>query len=178
MRKIVSIERIETFLQELGRKADRDGQIYLVGGATAVLFGWRETTIDIDLKMVPETDQLFKTIQELKESLQINVELASPDLFIPPLPGWESRSKFIVTEGKISFYHFDFYSQALSKIERGHSKDLTDVKMMLERDLIETELLLKYFRDIEPFLFRYPALDPASFKDAVESIVKDFNFKE
>jgi hypothetical protein len=31
-----------------------DANVYLVGEATAVLHGWRATTVDIDLKMEPE----------------------------------------------------------------------------------------------------------------------------
>ena len=62
--------------------------MYLTGGATAVLIGWRESTIDVDIKLVPETDELLREIPSLKERLQINVELASPDQFIPVREGW------------------------------------------------------------------------------------------
>jgi hypothetical protein len=33
----------------LGNEADRDGRLYLTGGATAVLLGWRPSTIDSQL---------------------------------------------------------------------------------------------------------------------------------
>jgi hypothetical protein len=55
-----------------------------------------------------------------------NIELAAPDDFIPPLPGWEEWSIFIARRGKIDFYHYDLYAQALAKIERGHARDLAD----------------------------------------------------
>ena len=42
---------------------------------------------------------------------------------------------FIAREGLLSFHHFDFYSQALSKLERGHRKDLEDVQMMISDSL-------------------------------------------
>jgi len=76
------------------------------------LFGWRETTVDIDLRFEPELDELFRAIPAIKEKLQINVELASPSDFIPPLPGWQDRSQYIGREGKVSFFHYDPYSQA------------------------------------------------------------------
>ena len=60
-----------------------------------MLLGWRESTIDVDLKLVPEASEILKALPDLKEQLQINVELASPDDFIPALPGWEERSGFI-----------------------------------------------------------------------------------
>ena len=68
------------------------------GRATAVLYGWRESTIDVDMKMVPDLDRVFRTIPEIKERLQINIELASPDDFIPVREGWEDRSPFIAQE--------------------------------------------------------------------------------
>ena len=84
-----------------------------------MLYGWRESTVDIDLSFSPESDEIFRALPELKELLNINIELASPSDFIPPLPGWEERSIFIVREGRIDFFHLDPYSQALAKIERG-----------------------------------------------------------
>src|SRR5947207_15572439 len=124
MREKVTAERLEKFMQAVGRVGKMNCRIYLVGGATAVLLGWRETTIDIDLKLVPEVNEILKALPELKEALQINVELASPDDFIPALPGWEERSEFITRVGAIDFFHYDFYAQALAKIERGHNTDV------------------------------------------------------
>ncbi len=34
-------------------------------------------------------------------------------------------------------HHFDLYSQALSKLERGFDQDLEDVRAMRERGLID-----------------------------------------
>ncbi len=107
----------------------------------------------------------------LKEQLQINVELASPADFIPELPGWEERSQFISREGKLSFYHYDFYAQALSKIERGHVQDIRDVRSMFDSRLIEPKKLFELYERIEPDLYRYPAIDPKSFRREVENAV-------
>jgi len=155
----------------LAAEADVEARVYFTGGATAVLIGWRSTTIDVDIKVVPEHDHLLRAIPRLKERLQINVELASPDQFIPPLPGWEERSPFVSREGTVSFYHYDLYAQALAKIERSHAQDLQDVREMLRRGLIEQHRLLTYYRHIEPELYRYPAVDPATFSRSVEELV-------
>jgi len=156
----------------LAAEADVEARVYFTGGATAVLIGWRSTTIDVDIKVVPEHDHLLRAIPRLKERLQINVELASPDQFIPPLPGWEERSPFVSREGTVSFYHYDLYAQALAKIERSHTQDLQDVREMLRRGLIERSRLLTSYRHIEPELYRYPAVDPATFSRSVEEIVR------
>ena len=75
----------------------------------------------------------LREIPAIKDDLQVNVELASPAHFIPELPGWRDRSPFIVREGSIDFHHYDFYAQALAKIERAHARDLEDVREMSAR---------------------------------------------
>ena len=97
---------------------------------------------------------------------------ATPDDFIPALPGWEARSRFISREGMIDFFHYDFYGQALAKIERGHSTDLRDVREMIERRLIEPARLLDLFSRIEDQLYKYPAIDAKSFRKAVETFIQ------
>jgi hypothetical protein len=68
--------------------------MYLTGGATAVLAGWRESTVDIDVRFEPDSDAALSRISEIKEDLSVNVELASPLDFLPPLDGWRDRSRF------------------------------------------------------------------------------------
>ena len=109
------------------------------------MHGWRDSTIDIDLTMEPESDDLLRTVPRLKESLSLNVELASPDHFIPALAGWRERSPFIAREGNVTFRHYDLYAQALSKIERGHDQDLRDVGRMLGDGLVDRSELLRRF---------------------------------
>ncbi len=169
MRQLADSDRIRRFMRLLGAEAREPSRVYFTGGATAVLCGWRAATIDVDLKIVPEQDRLFRAIPRLKEELEINVEFAGPADFIPVVHGWEDRSPFILQEGRLSFYHFDLYAQALSKVERGHAQDIRDVCEMLNRGLIEPEQARKYFRRIEPDLYRYPALDPREFRSAVET---------
>jgi len=168
MREVADTERIERFMRALGRAADADCACYFTGGATAVLLGWRGSTIDVDIRLVPESDTLLRAIQRIKEELQINVELASPDDFIPVPAGWEGRSVFVTSEGRLSFYHFDPYSQALGKLERAHDQDLGDVLAMVERALVDPARALSYFDEIEPELFRFPAIDPRAFRRRVE----------
>lgn len=59
--------------------------MYLTGGATAVLEGWRPSTVDVDVRFEPDSDVALRQIASLKERLQVNVELASPLDFLPPL---------------------------------------------------------------------------------------------
>lgn len=171
MRELTDAARLHQFMRTLGRRAKATGRVYLVGGASAVLLQWRATTIDIDLELDPSLQPLLREIQALKEELRVNVELASPSHFIPPLPGWQDRSPFIIREWLVDFHHYDFYAQALSKIERAHAKDEDDVREMARRGLIDPKRLIEFFDQIAPELHRYPAIDPPSFRRSVDRMV-------
>jgi hypothetical protein len=133
-----------------------------------VLLGWRRTTIDVDLKLVPEQDAVLRAIPGLKDELQVNVELAAPGDFIPLPGGWEERSLPAEQGGRLAFYHFDPYAQALSKLERDHARDRDDVRALIRSGLVEPERLRRYFEEIEPQLYRFPAIDPPAFRERVE----------
>jgi len=138
------------------------------GGATALLYGWRSSTIDVALKADPEPSGFFEAIAAIKDSLDLNIELAAPDQFIPELPGWRDRSSFIAKHGLLEFFHYDIYSQALAKIERGHDRDIMDVQAMCQHQLITQVRLWELFQAIEAGLIRYPAITPSEFRCAVE----------
>lgn len=171
MRELVTADRIREFMRRLGGAARNDTRIYLTGGATALLLGWRKTTVDVDIKIVPERDEIFRELPTLKESLHLNIELASPDLFIPTLPDWEIRSVFIRREGRIDWHHYDLHSQALAKIERGHAKDRDDVREMLDRNFVAPVHLREFFATIRPNLIRFPAIDPDAFYRKLNEIL-------
>lgn len=160
-------DKVRELMRRLGREATGPGRIYLVGGSSAVLVGWRETTVDIDLKLDPEPAGVFEAIARAKEALSINVELAAPDDFIPPLPGWRERSPFIDRHGSVDYHHYDFYAQALAKLERGHEMDRADVREMGRRGLIRASRLIELYESVEAAMVRYPAIDPPSFRRKV-----------
>ena len=172
MRRLADADRVHDFMRHLGRRADAGGRVYFTGGATALLIGWRSTTIDIDVALGADAEHLLHLVPALKEELELNVELASPSDFIPALRGWQDRSRFIARHGHVEFFHYDFYAQALSKIERGHAQDLSDVRAMLKRDLIDAGTAKTLFERIEPELYRYPAISPTTFRREVERVFR------
>ena len=171
-RELSDAEKVRALMRRLGEEAQGPGRVYLVGGASAVLIGWRDMTVDVDLKLAPEPPGLFAAISRAKEALNMNVELAAPDDFIPPLPGWQERSSHIARHGLVDFFHYDFHAQALAKIERGHAQDLRDVEAMRRLDLVGAQRLVEFFGAIEPDLLRYPAIDAACFRDKVRRAVR------
>ena len=167
MRGETNEAKLQVFMRALGERVRSEGTIYLTGGATAVFHHWRDSTIDVDLKADPEPSGFFEAIADLKDRLDINVELASPDQFIPPVPGWRERSLFIARHGHLTFFHYDPYGQVLAKLQRGHDRDLRDARSFVQEGLVDVSRLRAAFDEIEPVLIRYPAIDPAWFRSAV-----------
>jgi hypothetical protein len=155
-------------MKELARAAPggRSYRVYLVGGGTAVLLGWRASTIDADL--YSDREEVFRDIQALKERLQLNVEFVRPEDFVPPLAGTEERHLFIETIGKVSYYHYDPYAQLLSKVVRGFRQDLLDAEKFLSSGMVDPERFRSLVHQIaESAYSRYPALSRQAVLDAV-----------
>jgi len=153
MRQRVDQQRIELFLHQLGRQFTKPGRVYLVGGTTMVYEGLRQQTLDIDLALeIADEDHsaFIATVRHLKERLSLNVEEASPADFIPLPAGYRERSQFVGRYGQLDVFHFDLYSTALSKIERGTENDFADVLSLLQSDRLDVSKLTEYFQEILP----------------------------
>jgi len=172
MGRKITVERLRQFMDELAALARSPGKIYFTGGATALLLGFREQTIGIDIKLDPEPEGVFEAIAQLKNRLDLNVELASPDDFIPATSDWREKTPLIATVGKVQYFHYDLALQALSKLERGHARDIEDVRNLIRHGHVTIEELRRKFAEIEPRLIRYPAVDIQKFKTNLENFLK------
>jgi hypothetical protein len=149
----VDPQRIEEFLRRLSERFRRPGRVYLVGGTTMVFEGFRQQTLDIDIafEVAAEDHAAFiRAIRDLKQELWINVEEASPGDFIPLPQGYRERAPFVRRYGQLDVFHFDLYSMALSKIERGTEPDFSDVLTLLRSGRLDWETLAACFADILP----------------------------
>src|SRR3954469_6569429 len=173
MRGDSNVEKVRELMRELGRAVRSPETVYFTEGASAVLLGWRNTTLDIDLKSDPEPIGFFEALPKLKDQIDINIELAAPDDFVPALPGWKERSVLIERQGQIDFFHYDFYGQALSKIERLHQRDEIDVARMLADGFVEKAKLWELFSSVESNLIRYPAIDAERLRARVKTISEE-----
>lgn len=169
MRSLTDAEAIRRFARALGREARVPARVYLVGGATAVLEGWRAMTVDLDLAIEPD-DEILRLIAGLKERLGVSVELAAPADFLPELPGWRERSPFLFREGVVEFFHYDLYAQALAKLRRGLGQDEVDVAAMLSAGLVVPARLGELFAAVADQLYRFPAVDSAGLARAVAAL--------
>jgi hypothetical protein len=149
----------------------RPHRVYLVGGTTAVLLGWRASSLDADLWA--EDDAVFRDVQGIKERLDVNVEFARPEHFVPALEGTDDRHVFIETVGQVSFFHYDPYAQVLSKVVRGFQRDIDDARRFVESRLVEPARLRALVSRIPDAAFaKYPALSRGAVEAAVEAFVR------
>ena len=172
MRESVTRERLLGFMRRLAEAAPRGRhfRVFLVGGGTAVERGWRESTIDVDLYAADEA--VFLDIQRIKETQRINVEFARPEHFVPPLAGAANRHLFIATFGGVSFFHYDPYSQVLSKVVRGFRRDLDDARRFIDTGLVDAARFRALVEAIPDSAFtKYPALSPQAIRDAVNAFL-------
>lgn len=173
MRREVSRERLQDLLEEIARSAPggKHFDVYLVGGGTAVLEGWRNVSLDVDL--FAEDEAVFRDIQAIKERLDVNVEFARPEHFVPPLPGSRDRHVHIRTSGTVSFYHYDPYAQAFSKIVRGFERDLDDAEQFIRTGMVEPQRLRELVHAIDEQIYsKYPSLTRSAVTGAVDSFLE------
>jgi Nucleotidyltransferase of unknown function (DUF6036) len=99
--------------------------------------------------------------------LDINVEFASPRDFIPLPASWHERSIYIGRYGPLDVFHFDLYSMALSKIERGTERDFQDVVALVQSGRIDPAELDAAFHEIVPRIATegMAGMDPAVFAE-------------
>ena len=164
MRPDVDRARIDELLSSLGRRVRAPHTLYLVGGSSAVLVGWRASTRDVDVRPEPDSDEVLHALNDLKDELDLNIELASPLDFLPELEAWRDRSPYVGTWGALHVRHLDFRLQALAKLERGLDTDLGDAREMLSRGLVSAAELREGFAAMRNGLFRFPAVDVRQFE--------------
>jgi len=170
MRRPLDPDRLRQVLDALGRACRGPGVVYLTGGATALLSGWRSATVELDLKLDPEPEGAFAAIARIKEELDVNVELASPDHFLPELRDWRERSPLVGRFGPLEVRHYDLRAQALAKLARGFERDLADARAMLERGLVSCAALRSALAQMEPRLERFPRVSGRELRERLEEV--------
>ncbi|MDQ2906400.1 MAG: DUF6036 family nucleotidyltransferase [Ktedonobacteraceae bacterium] len=148
MRQRVGRQEIEQFLIQVGRTR-QPGRLYLTGGAALVHRGIRPgQTLDIDIQITVDPANLTSQIAQLKQKMNINIEFASPGDFIPLPTQWEARSEFIKRYDQVDVFYFDWYSIALSKMQRANRQDVVDVQLLVRQGNVEVKELDLLCQDV------------------------------
>lgn len=161
---------MKELMRELARTAPagESFRVYLVGGSTAVLAGWRAATVDADLSA--DDEAVFRDVQGIKERLRLNIEFARPEHFVPPLVGSAERHVFVERVRDVEFYHYDPYAQLLSKVVRGFRKDLLDAERFVASRMVDPARFRELVEGIPDAAYaRYPSLSRAAVEDAVDA---------
>lgn len=170
-RQPITKKTLQVFMESVGKILKKRATFYLTGGSTAILYGFRDGTIDVDI--AGDMDELFLHIPKLKEKLQINIEMAKPTDFIPSLPDEKKRHILIGQFKNVTFMHFDPYAQVFSKIVRGHKTDIADAKALVKNGLVDVKKLNQMVKDLAGSdFFKYPRLNRVAVQLAVESFAK------
>src|SRR5207248_8194678 len=76
--------------------------------------------------------------------------------------------------GTVDVFYFDFYSIALSKIHRGNTRDINDVKLLLQEKVITLQGLDDAYNEILPQVGKVPykKLDPKQFAASYTAVRK------
>ncbi len=82
VRADVTRERLRALFREIAKSAPakRRSRIYVVGGGTAVLAGWRPSSVDADL--YSEDEAVFRDIQRIKERLDVTAVVEALRAFL------------------------------------------------------------------------------------------------
>lgn len=172
VRRSLTREGLHDLMKALARSAPRRGayRVFFVGGGTAVLAGWRVSTIDADL--YSDREEIFRDVQAIKERLRLNIEFARPEDFVPALAGSASRHVLVETIGKVSFYHYDPYAQLLSKVVRGFNRDMLDASSFVTSGMVDPERFRSLVNGIpEAAYAKYPALSRRAVLEAVHDFL-------
>jgi hypothetical protein len=172
MRNALTRDRLVDLMKELARTAPRKRHynVYITGGGTAVFLGWRQSSLDVDLSS--DGDEIFHDIQAVKERLALNIEFAQPNDFVPLLDGSHDRHLLIETIGNVAFYHFDPYTQVLSKIVRGFQRDLSDAREFIRSGLVDPETLQSLVDKLPATAYaQYPTLSRTAVQKAVAEFI-------
>lgn len=163
-------------MRELARSAPRGKtfRVFFVGGGTAVLAGWRPSSIDADL--CSDDDAVFRDIQQIKERLRLNIEFARPEDSVPALAGSNDRHVFVDTVGPVSFYHYDSCAKLLLKVVRGFRRDMLDAESFIASGMVDPARFLDLVRNIPDGAYaRYPSLSADAVLAAVQAFVSGLN---
>jgi hypothetical protein len=139
-------------LTALGRRLRRPVRFYLVGGAVVVDLGLRGSTLDIDY--VADSDDpaaledLERSIRELKDELDVNVEPASPADFLPIPRSVLDRSRFVARHGKMDVYYYHLPSLVIAKVARGFELDLADAEQLVRTGQVNWHDIEATWREI------------------------------
>ncbi len=154
----ISRTSIEQFLQALSSLTHQYSRLYLAGEAALVHLGLRAgTSNDIDLVIETSNEEEMQVaLQRCMQALHVSVRFASPEDVIPVPWKWDTRARAISIYGSLEIFYFDLPSLALSKIALGNDRELYDVRLMLQRQVVTMDELDNTYLEVQPQMGKKP----------------------
>jgi len=110
--------------------------------------------------------------------MNMNIEFASPGGFLPLPTYWETRSEYIKRYDQVDAFYFDWYSIALSKMQRANQQDVLDVQLLGRQRYIEINELDQLCQDVlnkighAPYDRLFPTSHHNGFRSTIKPCVK------
>jgi hypothetical protein len=138
MEQVLTRDRVERFLTELGQRVSRPSRLYLLGGSALYFLGSDRQTGDFDyFGHDMNKNDLQRQIDRVASEMGVAVEAVPLDEFVPVSGAAQERHRFVARFGALDIYVFDPYSIALSKLDRGFISDIDDVVFLANANAIE-----------------------------------------
>ncbi|HEY8269880.1 MAG TPA: DUF6036 family nucleotidyltransferase [Pseudobdellovibrionaceae bacterium] len=141
----VTKESLETLFRNIDSKLEYTVDIYIIGGASAILgYNIVKQTDDVDLDGTAEP-HFQKLFNEASHETGTDLVLSSKGVFTPP-DGYRERMHFKdFPRRKLRIWFLDKDDFAISKISRGFGKDYEDISKVHEQAPYEYASLMNIF---------------------------------
>jgi hypothetical protein len=138
----INSEKINNFLEELGKLSLGKDSLILLGGSALCLLGSDRSTLDIDyvgddLKKTP----LDKLLLDIANKMQLDIEAVPIEKFIPISTHDFNNNLHFGSFGEIEVFILNPYIIAMTKLDRGFETDIEDIVFLLGKGIINLQIL-------------------------------------
>ena len=169
--------RLESFLRRMSDLLDRPSKIFLLGGSSLTWRGIKSESIDVDLALLEnESDPIpiLDAITSASDFIEANTDVMRLGDLLPLPEGYAERAEHAADFDRLTVYHFDPYSIALTKLARSATKDLNDIDGMLRAGVIDCATLHHHFESVlERYKRKASRGDWADFQRKVEKFYNE-----
>ena len=162
-REKVNAKKLFELLESISKFAEREINMYALGGTALTILSIKDSTLDIDINIGSEKEyiyiyRIFEQIGFEKKGMfrWFTQEGLAFDLFhsfnilgTELLPDCMEKSRYIKLFGKIKLYTLSLEDIIISKLARGDPRDFDDIKSILEKRIDIKKLVQRYKKTME-----------------------------
>lgn len=157
----INAEELFELLQSLSKFIEKEIKMYALGGTALTILNLKQSTRDIDINIgsIREYRYICRIFEQVgfekggacrwlsQEGLAFDLFYGSNLMGTELLPDSLEQSRYIRSFGKIKLYTLSLYDIIISKLARGDSRDLDDIKRIFESEKIELKKLVARYKE-------------------------------